>query len=77
MVASQKPNGFSGVPAAAQRRFGVGLEHRGFGGWLVVPARLEHEHPGAIHGQRIGGLTARGARADDDHVIGVLVGFCG
>ena len=54
---------------AAQRRLGAGLEHRGLGERVVVTSGLKHEHLHAVHGERVGGLTAAGAGSDDDHVI--------
>ena len=54
---------------AAQRRLIRRLKHRGFLFGHVVAPRFQHEHLDAFHAQGIGGLSARGARADDDDVV--------
>ena len=69
-----KAEGLLGCARTTQRRVGVGLEHRGFSGRLVIAARFEHQHLGAVHGERVRGLPAGRTGAHDDHVIGVLVG---
>ena len=60
-----------------QGRIGLGLEHRGLGDRVVIATSLEHEDLHAVHGERVGGLTAARAGTDDDHVIGRLQVFFG
>jgi hypothetical protein len=60
---------------AEQGRVGLGLEHRGLGDRVVIATGLEHEDLHAVHGERVGGLTAARAGTDDDHVIGGLQVF--
>ena len=62
---------------AEQGRVGLGLEHRGLGDRVVIATGLEHEDLHAVHGERVGGLTAARAGTDDDHVIVGLQVFFG
>lgn len=56
----------------AQRRLTWQLEHRRLGLWIEAAARLQHQHLQPRHGQRVSGLAAASAGADDDDVVGSL-----
>ena len=60
---------------AAQRSIRTGLEHWGLGDRVVITTGLEHEDLYAVHGERVGGLSAARARTDDDDVVGGLQFF--
>ena len=54
---------------AAQGHLVRRLEHRCLRGRVVVATGLQQEDLHAVHGERVSGLAAAGAGADDDHVV--------